>query len=233
MIAKPVIATSWDQLYEPPKELSVVSWSGGIESTTLVAWLRSHDVPVHGFHVEYGQKSLDGERASVQYWSEKLGADLTIFECRMDELAWSTICSKFKGEPVPVNRENVVSDNVLEGRNLTFLSLATMFATGINAEHIYIGYNEEPFDRPYPDSTIESWKVFQALVDVSIRVPLTIHAPFAGMRRIDILRNARLIDDEIGIKTFSCFEGADQHCGVCEHCTKQVKMMAELGVDWP
>lgn len=223
------IPVNWDGIKPPPQgEECLVSWSGGIESTSLMIWLAKNGAIPVGFHVEYGQKATEGERKSIEYWSDKYSFDYKIFECAFNELAPSAIC-----HGTGVNVENDVWHNVLEGRNLAFLSLAVMYASARGIEHVFIGYNWEPYDRPYPDSSIESWLLFQALVTASIRNPMTIHAPFAALERIEILKNARVMDDEIGIKTFSCFEKSDGHCGVCEHCLKQKKMLGELGVVWP
>jgi 7-cyano-7-deazaguanine synthase len=219
------IPTTWDSVPPPPQEPSVLLFSGGLDSTPLFVWLCTHRVPVHAFFIRYGQKSERGELGAVRHFTDKYHMPLTVFECSLDELI---SCSITRGGPD--NPTNDIGLFVMEGRNLALLSMGVMFACGLGMSHLYVGYNLDPPDRPFPDCTIESWKVFQALCDVSLRVPMTIHAPFIGLTHLDILRGGLALDPDIAEHAFTCYMGYDLPCGHCDHCLRRESMLTELGV---
>lgn len=223
-----LIPTKTEDLQPAPSIRSLLLWGGGTDSTTLAVWLRKQEVPLLAFHVDYGQKSIVGERAAISYFAEKYSIPTFFFDCRMGDLCYSAIV---KGEED--NLKNDIALNVLEGRNVTLLALACQYAVGADISDVYVGLNAEPLDRPFPDATIEYWRSFQAMIDCSFRPRMEIHAPFAGISRLEILRLGRSMDPDIGRKTFSCFEGITEPCGHCDHCVKQKEMFTALGEVWP
>jgi len=193
------------------KELILLG--GGLDSSTLLVYLKKKKVDLYALFFQYGQKAESGETKSVKYFCKKYKVPLKIIKLPIDELATSAILRKNKK-----NINNITALNCLEGRNIIFISLASTYAITIGANKLYLGYHIEPKDKPFPDATIQAIKAFKGVLKQAYRVPLSLEVPFVKKTRYKIFKLGLVLDKEIYKKSFTCYENATKECGKCAHC---------------
>src|SRR6516165_4302204 len=118
-------------------------------------------------------------------------------------------------------------------RNAHFLSVAVSWAEAMGAGAIYIGAVAED-SSGYPDCRPEYYEVFQKLIRVGTRpeTEIEIATPVIAMRKSEIIRKGIGLGAPLDL-TWSCYQNAEEACGVCDSCLLRLKAFAEAGVPDP
>lgn len=169
----------------------LVLFSGGIDSSALLALYRRLRRPVAGLHVDYGQPAARHESMAAARISKVL--DMPLLGCR-----WNGIIRKAPG--------------LIMGRN-AFLLFAALMEAPSSTTTIAIGIHS---GTPYADCSSTFVDRMQLAFDV-YGSPIAIAAPFITWRKADIFAFAH----EAGIPldlTHSCESGGLTACGSCASC---------------
>src|ERR1043166_1062821 len=126
-----------------PVKKAVLLLSGGLDSTTLLALIRSHGFAAHAMSFRYGQRHAHELEAARRVATE-LGADehvIVDFDLRV--FGGSALTSD---APVPKDRDRRqmstgIPVTYVPARNTIFLSFALAWAEVLNARDIFIGVN--------------------------------------------------------------------------------------------
>jgi 7-cyano-7-deazaguanine synthase len=115
-------------------------------------------------------------------------------------------------------------------RNAHFLSVAVSWAEAMGAAAVYIGAVAED-SSGYPDCREEYYKVFQELVRVGTRpeTKIEIATPVIRMKKSEIIRRGMELGAPLQL-TWSCYQGEERACGVCDSCLLRLAAFAEAGV---
>jgi 7-cyano-7-deazaguanine synthase len=115
-------------------------------------------------------------------------------------------------------------------RNAHFLSVAVSWAEAIGAGAIYIGAVAED-SSGYPDCRPEYYKVFQELIRVGTRpeTQIEIVTPVIALKKSEIVRKGIELGAPLHL-TWSCYQNAEQACGVCDSCLLRLRAFEEAGV---
>lgn len=128
--------------------------------------------------------------------------------------------------------DDSMRSTVVPNRNAIFLSVATGLAVSIGADSVAIAVHGG--DHPiYPDCRQEFIAAFQhqallaneGFIDQNFRVD----APFLNSDKAAIVR----MGAELGVdfsQTWSCYRGAELHCGTCGTCVERKEAFQEAGV---
>jgi len=118
-------------------------------------------------------------------------------------------------------------------RNAHFLSVAVSWAEAIGAGAIYIGAVAED-SSGYPDCRPEYYRVFQELIRVGTRpeTEIEIVTPVIALKKSEIIRKGLELGAPLQL-TWSCYQGEDAACGVCDSCALRLRAFAEAGVQDP
>jgi 7-cyano-7-deazaguanine synthase len=118
-------------------------------------------------------------------------------------------------------------------RNAHFLSVAVSWAEAIGAGAIYIGAVAED-SSGYPDCRPEYYKVFQELIRVGTRpeTQIEIVTPVIAMKKSQIIRKGIELGAPLHL-TWSCYQNAEEACGVCDSCLLRLRAFEEAGVADP
>ena len=211
----------------------LVLYGGGIDYTTLLAYLvsgrnaRCHVDPatVHLLHFTYDQKAWKQEADALFEFSHRFGipSDNThtmgipygLFG-RSDILEGSA------------DRAADPKKNVVEGRNMVFLSMAATVASRLGIEYLAVGFHHEPEEAPFPDATGPFLDAMNATFRRGMLRPVEIIAPFRYFTRKQIFNEAFLIDPVILEKAHTCYEAVVGGCGECAHCVLKADLLCEL-----
>jgi len=118
-------------------------------------------------------------------------------------------------------------------RNAHFLSVGVSWAEVIGAGAIYIGAVAED-SSGYPDCRPEYYRVFQELIRVGTRpeTEIEILTPVIKLKKSEIISKGLELGAPLRL-TWSCYQNADEACGVCDSCLLRLRAFEEAGVPDP
>jgi len=223
---------------KPP---AVVLFSGGLDSTTLLAIALHEGFEVHALSFRYGQRHDWELKAAEQLAREMKVAEHRTIEIDLRAFGGSALTSEI---PVPKGRDlSEISRNIpvtyVPARNTIFLSFALAWAESLGASDIFIGVNALDYSG-YPDCRPEYIAAFQRLADLATkagvegRQKLAIHTPLIQLQKAEIIRKGL----ELGVdysKTSSCYDPSPEGlaCGECDSCILRKKGFTEAGIPDP
>lgn len=190
--------------------MNILLYGGGVDSTTLMAYLYSQRIPFKVMHCNYGQKAFARERKAAKYFCKRYYAEL--ITPKMD-LTFASSCTILKGT------SNPTANTKLELRNIVLMSLAGSYIASNSNDllnYIYVGFHREPTTIPYPDAVLKNVKSLATAMTLSSNRIIKIDAPFKNKTREDIYKLGYKLDSTILEKSYTCYDVKE--CGVCPHC---------------
>jgi 7-cyano-7-deazaguanine synthase len=223
---------------------AVVLLSGGMDSCVSAAIARESHGPanVAFLHASYGQRTQERERRAFGEI-----ADFYAIAAR-DRLIVHLDLFRAIGGSALTDQSIAVPENELHStgahgssipvtyvpfRNAHFLSVAVSWAEAIGARAIYIGAVAED-SSGYPDCRPEYYRAFQEVIRVGTRpeTEIEIVTPVIMLKKSEIIRRGIAWGAPLHL-TWSCYQGQDLACGVCDSCLLRLRAFAEAGVPDP
>ena len=220
---------------------AVVLLSGGLDSTTVLAWARSEGRECFALSFDYGQRHrVELERAA------ELSGLLGAVEHRVVEIDLRAFGGSALTDDIAVPKDRIDRHGSHEGghpeddipityvpaRNTIFLSFALAYAEVREASEIWLGINAIDYSG-YPDCRPEYLGAFQELANLATKAGIEGHgprlvAPLVELSKVDIVRKAR----ELGVpveRTLSCYDPDPdgRPCGRCDSCIMRAAAIAE------
>lgn len=220
--------------------VALVLLSGGLDSTTTLAYARKEGYLCYALTINYNQRHhIEIERA------QKVAQAMNVQEHKVVNVD----LSQFGGSaltdtiPVPDARQTDLTDGVpvtyVPARNTVLLSLALAWAEVLKADAIFIGANAVDYSG-YPDCRPEFLEAFEHLAKVATQAgteeewKLEIKAPLIHLTKAEIIKLGCQLDVDFSLTT-SCYNPGLKGvpCGKCESCFLRAKGFAEAGVKDP
>ena len=202
---------------------AVVSWSGGFDSTALVAWLLSHGIEVYPIFMYRNQACYNKEKNVIAIFEpifkKKYGK--LLHTCKTYSMAAS------KSQHKRYHPEAGV-EQTLALRNSDIANYAIRDAMCIPADAVFMGSVKGD---TYGDSSLRYWKSKQIEARHGTDTKIVVMAPFQtiGWTKEDILKWARKEDIPLFL-TWSCYGFKQNHCGVCKSCKRRKESYEVAGV---
>lgn len=215
-----------------PTRRAVVLLSGGLDSSTVLAWARAKGRSCFALSFDYGQRHrIELDRASEI--AESLGAvEHRIASIDLRVFGGSALTADIDvpkdridghGRSGPGSEARDIPVTYVPARNTIFLSFALAYAEVRDASEIWLGINAIDYSG-YPDCRPEYLAAFQNVSDLATKAGVEGHgpslvAPLAELSKIDIVRKARSLGVPIE-RTLSCYdpEPEGMPCGRCDSC---------------
>jgi 7-cyano-7-deazaguanine synthase len=216
---------------------AVVLLSGGLDSATVLAWMRREGYACHALSFSYGQRhGVELTRAAEL--AKSLGAvEHKVAEIDLRAFGGSALTADIA---VPKDRDDSsiahgVPITYVPARNTIFLSFALAYAETIGSSDIAIGVNAIDYSG-YPDCRPEFIAAFERLANLATAAAteegarLKIHTPLQELSKAGIVKLAL----ELGVpvaRTISCYDPtpAGGPCGRCDACSLRRRGFAEAG----
>ena len=211
--------------------------SGGLDSTVCLYVARSENYTPIALSIEYGQRHYK-EISIAQMHCRSLQIKHYFASLSMPWKGSSLLDERMK---LPQLRDPaILSDEIpttyVPGRNSVFLSLALSCAETQGATTIFFGANALDYSG-YPDCRPEYLDAFIRAMLLGTKMgtegkTLEIKAPLLKLSKKDII----LLGQKLGVpfeKTWSCYAGGDNPCGVCDSCVLRAKGFQEAGLPDP
>ncbi|MDD5723186.1 MAG: 7-cyano-7-deazaguanine synthase QueC [Syntrophales bacterium] len=202
------------------KQKVVVLVSGGMDSVTALyeADLKYH--VVYGISFNYGAKHNSREIPFAAYHCRKLGI-------RHEVISLDFIARLFKsdlletGGKIPEGHyeELTMKQTVVPFRNGIMMSIVAGFAESVGATGLVIAAHSGDH-AIYPDCREDFMISMGEAIRLGTYVQVEVIRPFITMSKAEIAKRGL----ELGVdfsQTWSCYKGANLHCGKCGTCVER------------
>jgi 7-cyano-7-deazaguanine synthase len=192
-------------------------YSGGMDSTVLLYWLKAagHNVSCVSFY--YGQRH-----------SKEL--DCAAHICSILDIAHDIIqLPKLRGSalvgdgeiPHGHYAEESMKQTVVPNRNMVMLAHATSIAIADKCDAIAYGCHAGDH-AIYPDCRPEFVATMSAAITMCDWSTMQLLTPFVGIDKTEIAQIAKRLSVPLEL-TWTCYEGGDVPCGKCGSCTERTE----------
>lgn len=209
---------------------AIVLLSGGLDSATVATWAIKHEYEVLAISFDYGQlhkKELNSAKQIVKNLGIKTHEIIEV-----DLAAWGNSALTDKAIAVPQNNfSHDIPSTYVPGRNTVFIALGLSFAEAMNADAILLGVNAIDYSG-YPDCRLEYIEAIRQVAKLSSKraiegVPIEIITPLLHMTKVEIVKLALQLNVFIP-DTWSCYQGGNVPCKVCDSCLIRNKALQEI-----
>ena len=215
---------------------AVVLFSGGLDSTTLLAKALADGYEAYALSFNYGQRHQSELTAALALSREMGASDHKIISLDLRAIGGSALTDE------QINVPEVASDGIpvtyVPARNTVFLSIAMGYAEVLGAHSIFIGVNAVDYSG-YPDCRPEYIAAFQNMADLATKESIEgesirIETPLVELSKADIIN----LGVELGVdyqKTVSCYQASEEGaaCGKCDSCRLRQAGFYAAGLEDP
>lgn len=215
--------------------------SGGLDSTTCLAWARREGYECYALSFNYGQRHLVELEAATKV-AETLGAaEHKVARIDLRMFGASALTAEM---PVPKGRSSEemsasIPVTYVPARNTVFLAIGLAWAEALGAQDIVIGVNALDYSG-YPDCRPEFIAAFEKMANLATRagvegrMRLTIHTPLIRLTKAEIVKLGAELGIDFGL-THSCYDPGEggRPCGACDSCLLRRKGFEDAGIPDP
>ncbi|WP_095078046.1 7-cyano-7-deazaguanine synthase QueC [Pseudomonas sp. Irchel s3h17] len=200
---------------------AVIVFSGGQDSTTcLIHALPKYD-EIHCITFDYGQRHR-AEIEVARQLSRELGIKIhkVLDTSLLNELAISSLTRDSIPIPSTKSSENELPNTFVPGRNILFLTLASIYAYQVHAEAVITGICETDFSG-YPDCRDKFVKTLNKAIELGMDYKLRIETPLMWLNKAETWALADHYKqlDLIRHHTLTCYNGLKgSGCANCDAC---------------
>ena len=199
---------------------ALVLFSGGLDSTTMLAMVKSVGYEITALTINYNQRHVSEIDFSKKSLSQLQINKQIIFDLDLSKIGGSALTDNI---PVPIDSNDNIPTTYVPARNTIFLSLASSFAERLNISDIFIGANIIDYSG-YPDCRPEFIKSFEKTINLGTKLGaegshFRIHTPLIKMTKAEIIRKGHSLGVDYSL-TLSCYNPTDSGlaCGKCDSC---------------
>jgi 7-cyano-7-deazaguanine synthase len=217
---------------------AVVLLSGGLDSYTAAAIVKSRGAELSALTVRYGQHHASELQAAARV-ARALGTVRHLeLSVNLDAVGGSALTGSGEIPKDRALRTDEIPATYVPARNTILLSLALGWAEVIGADTIVIGANAIDYSG-YPDCRPDYLRAFERMAALATRAGIAGHAirieaPLLDMSKADIIRTGIALGLNYGL-TQSCYDPQPDGspCNRCDSCRFRARGFEEAGVSDP
>ena len=217
----------------------VVLLSGGMDSATALAVALQDGFEVTALSVDYGQRhrrEIDSAKKVAKHFGIR---DHRVVTLDLTAIGGSALTDTRIRVPEQRRLEEIgqgIPATYVPARNTILLGYALGLAEATGSKAIYIAANSLDYSG-YPDCRPEFYKAFQEVARLGTKRGIEgnvieIRTPLIAMTKADIVRKGEELRVPWAL-TWSCYQGGEKACGVCDACQLRLKGFREAGVKDP
>lgn len=223
-----------------PDSPAVILFSGGLDSTTILALAKQLGYRCYALSVHYGQKH-SSELEAAKRITQSFGVERhEIIHLDLARFGGSALTDQALRVPTEGDSKTAaIPITYVPARNTIMLSMALAWAESLGSIDVFYGANAVDYSG-YPDCRPEYVKSFETMANLATKAGVEspdeqhrfrIHAPIISMSKAQIIQ----LGQSLGIdysQTVSCYQAnaQGQACGVCESCQLRKAGFKEAGV---
>jgi 7-cyano-7-deazaguanine synthase len=221
---------------------AVLLLSGGLDSTTLLAFALNEGCGVHAMTFRYGQRHASEIQAARRAAARYGVRDHVIVDIDLRTFGGSALTSNLavpKDRDVTHEADGGIPVTYVPARNTIFLSFALAWSEVLGAGDIFIGVNALDYSG-YPDCRPAYIDAYQRMANLATRsgvegtTPVRIRTPLIDLTKAQIIQlGVRLGVDYA--ETQSCYDPdpSGAACGRCDACQLRLRGFADAGLADP
>ena len=215
---------------------AVVLLSGGLDSSTALAWARAQGFDCYALTVAYGQRHQSEIDAAARVARALAAREHRVMRVDLAGIGgsaltdWSIALPDQPGSGIPVS--------YVPARNTMLLALALAWAEVLGARDLVVGVNAVDYSG-YPDCRPEFIRGFEALASLATKAGVegarfTVHAPLISMSKAQIIQSGVSLGVDYAM-TVSCYQAdaAGRACGRCDSCRLRREGFKAAGIADP
>jgi 7-cyano-7-deazaguanine synthase len=200
---------------------AVVLLSGGLDSSTALAWARAQGFDCYALTVAYGQRHRSEIEAAARI-ARALGArEHRVMQVDLAGIGGSALTDW--SIALPDQPAGGIPVSYVPARNTMLLALALAWAEVLGARDLVVGVNAVDYSG-YPDCRPEFIRAFEALASLATKAGVegtrfAVHAPLISMSKAQIIQSGIRLGVDHAM-TVSCYQAdaAGRACGRCDSC---------------
>ena len=224
-----------------PKK-AIVLLSGGLDSTTILAYAQKEGFEVNAISFDYGQRhqvELEAAKRVAKQLKIQQHKIVTIDLRAFGGSALTEDIDVPKGRSEDEMHADGIPITYVPARNTIFLSYALAMAEVLGAKDIFIGVNAVDYSG-YPDCRPEYIAAFEKMANLTTKAgvedddQLTIHTPIIDFKKSEIVQLGLSLGVDYAL-TLTCYDPNTEGlpCGKCDSCALRLKGFSELGISDP
>jgi 7-cyano-7-deazaguanine synthase len=216
---------------------AIVLLSGGLDSTTCLAYAIAQGYACHALSFSYGQRHHSELLAAKKICSH-LNVPHKIFDIAIDQFKNSALTDNNIEIPDYVEGNKDIPCTYVPARNTIFLSIALAYAEILSAHDIFIGVSAIDYSH-YPDCRPQYISAFQTMANLATKMTveqgsIQLHTPLIALTKAQTIALGHQLKVDYAM-TISCYQ-ADQQgraCGKCDSCAFRKKGFAQANLNDP
>ena len=209
---------------------SLIAYSGGVDSTTLLYEYREEIACAVGF--DYGSKHNAREIVAAKAICRELEIPYLIIPLAFIEEYFRSDLLLSGGEmQLGDYSEENMSSTVVPFRNGIMLSVLAGLAESRDLQRVLIA-NHFGDHAIYPDCRESFVKPMGEAITAGTSNGVKLVAPYTGLTKAEIVARGTRLGVPYG-KTYSCYQGGERHCGRCGTCRERHDAFVANGLEDP
>lgn len=225
-----------------PNAPAVILFSGGLDSSTILALAKDLGYAPYVLSVSYGQRH-SSELAAAKHIAKKMGViQHEIVNLDLTRFGGSALTDSAIDVPTTPSQDQEIPITYVPARNTILLSLALGWAESLGGLDIFYGANAVDYSG-YPDCRPEYVASFEAMANLATKAGVEalnddnrfrVHAPIIHMSKAQIIQLGSTLGLDYS-QTVSCYQANDlgEACGECESCQLRQTGFKQAGVSDP
>lgn len=219
----------------------IVIFSGGLDSTVMLAHTLSNGRTPIALTFDYGQRHRDeigvAKIIAAHYNVHHLTVKIDTSSLKHSSLIRGADMAVPKDRNLANINNGSIPTTYVPARNTLFLAHATAHAEIFNAGEIYLGANAGD-QIPYPDTRPAFQEAFQNVLRYATKqavegIPPKVLFPLGNLYKLDIIQLGVQLQVPMAL-TLSCYDPRKgKHCGRCDACYLRKRGFADARVPDP
>jgi 7-cyano-7-deazaguanine synthase len=215
---------------------AVVLLSGGLDSSTALAWARAQGFDCYALTVAYGQRHQSELAAAARVARAMSAREHRVMQVDLAGIGGSALTDW--SVPLPDQPSAGIPVTYVPARNTLLLALALAWAEVLESRHLVVGVNAIDYSG-YPDCRPEFIRSFEDLARLATKAGVEgarfrVHAPLLSMSKAQIIRAGIGLGVDYAM-TVSCYQAdaAGRACGHCDSCRLRRQGFEAAGITDP
>ena len=219
---------------------AVVLLSGGLDSTTCLAWANAQGFEPATLAFDYGQRHRVELEAAARVAAALGVRDHRVVRVDLSAIGGSALTADLDVPKAPPGTGVAAGIPVtyVPARNTVFLAVALGLAETLGASDLVAGMNAVDYSG-YPDCRPEFVSAFESLARLATRAgvegaAIRVHTPLMALDKAGIIRLGLSLGVDYGL-THSCYDPSPdgRACGACDSCRLRARGFRQAGVPDP
>lgn len=204
------------------KKPVLLIYSGGMDSYTLLHYLRAQGNHVQALSFDYGQKHKKELEYAIEECDRlRMPHDIVKLGSLTQHLTGSALTDKSVAMPEGHYAADNMKLTVVPGRNTIMLSIAMGIAQARGCSHVYFGAHAGDH-HIYPDCRPQYFNDLQCVFDTATEHAVVLGAPFLYKTKTEILTIGLALGLDYG-RSWTCYQGGEHPCGKCGACVERAE----------